>query len=304
MRVAEYISLVKLTEAEIDYTHAATMPTAETLIADRSQEASEDAPIVLLTGAGISAESGIPTFRGEGGYWRIGSTNYRPEELATRRAFDRIPEDVWAWYLYRRGVCRQAEPNQAHTAVAELGSCCGGMVLLITQNVDGLHRRAGSPPNRTYEIHGNIEMMRCSEDCTPDVTPIPDAVDIAWDKDRALTPADAASLRCEACGSWMRPHVLWFDETYDEAHFRFESSIAAASSTPLLLVVGTTGRTNLPLQIGQLAARSGASLVVVNPEPNPFSEFAAQSSRGAFIQSTAGAAVPTLCAAIQENITS
>src|SRR6185312_3235449 len=115
-----------------------------------------DAPIVVLTGAGVSAESGIPTFRGKEGYWTVGSREYHPQELATHAAFTRMPWDVWAWYLHRRAVCRRAEPNAAHHALARLP--CD----LITQNVDGLHRRAGSRP---YAIHGDIDHMRCADDC-------------------------------------------------------------------------------------------------------------------------------------------
>ncbi|MEM9195817.1 MAG: Sir2 family NAD-dependent protein deacetylase, partial [Myxococcota bacterium] len=116
--------------------------------------------VVFLTGAGISAESGIPTFRGEEGYWRVGSQNYHPQEMATRAAFRAMPDEVWAWYLYRRSVCRAADPNAAHRAVADLDSALGDGFLLVTQNVDGLHLRAGSPLERTYQIHGNIDYMR------------------------------------------------------------------------------------------------------------------------------------------------
>src|SRR5690606_10651146 len=105
--------------------------------------------ILVLTGAGISAESGIPTFRGEEGYWRIGSRNYYPEELATRAAFSRMPDEIWGWYLYRRSVCRAASPNAGHLALAELERGLverneGDRFLLVTQNIDGLHLRAGN----------------------------------------------------------------------------------------------------------------------------------------------------------------
>src|SRR5215207_6618704 len=121
--------------------------------------------IVFLTGAGISAESGIPTFRGKEGYWTVGSTEYHPQELATSTAFRRMPWAVWAWYLYRRRVCRAAAPNDAHRALVRAEASLGDRFLLITQNVDGLHRRAGSSAERTYEIHGNIELARCADAC-------------------------------------------------------------------------------------------------------------------------------------------
>jgi NAD-dependent deacetylase len=250
------------------------------------------ARVVTLTGAGISAESGIPTFRGPEGYWRVGSRNYRPTELATHAAFSRMPDEVWAWYLYRRGVCRGAQPNPAHQALTRIDSALSERHLLITQNVDGLHLRAGSPADRTYQIHGNIDTMRCRAGCTVDIYPIPETVDVDWEQGREVGDAELAMLVCPRCGGPARPHVLWFDESYDEVHFRFESSIAAATSADLLIVVGTTGGTNLPLQVGALAARQGAAMIVVNPEPNPFTEFAASVENGVFLEGTAGEFVP------------
>src|SRR5689334_10636211 len=101
--------------------------------------------IVALTGAGVSAESGIPTFRGKQGYWTVGAREYHPQELATKAAFDAMPWQVWAWYLYRLGVCQRAEPNPGHHALTQLAHALPDRFSLITQNVDGLHRRAGSP---------------------------------------------------------------------------------------------------------------------------------------------------------------
>jgi NAD-dependent deacetylase len=229
---------------------------------------------IFLTGAGISAESGVPTFRGTEGYWRVGSRNYHPQELATRAAFDRMPGVVWSWYLHRRRICAEAEPNLGHLAVTDAAACLGERFLLITQNVDGLHDRAGAPAERTYEIHGNISFMRCSARC-PGLSPVPAA---AWAASSQPTSTGdlLTLLRCNLCGAPTRPHVLWFDEFYDEETYRFESSLRAAAKAALLVVVGTTGTTNLPLRIGDLAARCGAPLVIINPEPSPFSELAAR----------------------------
>ncbi len=263
-----------------------------------------EGPVVVLTGAGISAESGIPTFRGPEGYWQIGSRNYHPMELATFEAYNSMPDDVWSWYLYRRGVCRAAEPNAAHRAVADLEHELGDDMLLITQNVDGLHLRAGSTLDRTYQIHGNIDFMRCggtgessrSRDrpCTPAAWPLPDGVDVAWGRGRPLGESERALLVCPKCKGRARPHVLWFDEYYDETHFRFESSLRAAGRARLLVVVGTTGQTNLPLHVGGLVARRGAPMIVVNPEASPFTAFATESPFGAWIEGTAGDFVPPL----------
>jgi len=260
-----------------------------------SHAADQDGPVVFLTGAGISAESGIPTFRGKEGYWQVGSRNYHPQEMATHSAFVRMPDEVWAWYLYRRGVCHGADPNAAHQAVAELEQKLDDRFVLITQNVDGLHLRAGNSLERTYQIHGNIDFVRCGADCCTDMVPMPEGIDLDWDKGRPVTDHERGILRCPRCGALARPHVLWFDECYDEARFRFESSIQTAVSAALLVVVGTAGQTNLPLQVGELVARRGAPMVVVNPDPSPFTRFAQQSERGLFIQGTAGEYVPPLC---------
>jgi NAD-dependent deacetylase len=258
----------------------------------------ESGPILWLTGAGISAESGIPTFRGKEGYWRVGSRNYHPQDLATHESFQRQPEDVWSWYLYRRAVCRGAEPNDAHRALATLEQKLDSRFLLITQNVDGLHLRAGNSLERTYPIHGNIDYMRCARECTGELFRIPEDVDPHWEKGRAVGPAERGLLLCPRCGGRSRPHVLWFDEIYDEPRFRFESSLRAASEAALLVVVGTAGVTNLPLQVGALVARRGAPMIVINPEPSPFTEFAEEAERGCVLQGRAGEWVPPVAEAI------
>ncbi|HTL34091.1 MAG TPA: Sir2 family NAD-dependent protein deacetylase, partial [Kofleriaceae bacterium] len=121
----------------------------DSVIATCKAALQRDGHVLVLTGAGVSAESGIPTFRGKEGYWTVGAREYHPQELATHDAFERMPWEVWAWYLYRRGVCRAAEPNAAHQAIVRWDAALGARFGLITQNVDGLHRRAGSPAERT-----------------------------------------------------------------------------------------------------------------------------------------------------------
>ncbi|MCC6874997.1 MAG: RNA polymerase subunit sigma [Sandaracinaceae bacterium] len=312
-------------------TQSATQARLEQLI-DRGL--ATPGPIVFLTGAGISAESGIPTFRGQEGYWTVGSTNYHPQEMATHAAFERMPEEVWRWYLYRRGVCRKAEPNVAHQALVRLERALvergqGDRFLLVTQNVDGLHLRAGNTIERTYTIHGDIDRMRCDADDPPGTRPVPPEIGEHWTasvpskrrappkeaapearivpKERAArsaagraeqlsTPFDdgtRALLTCP-CGAWMRPHVLWFDESYDEEHFRFESSIRAATSAALLVVVGTSGQTNLPMQIGGIVARRGAPMIVINQDESPFSDFVKHGLTGLFLQGPAGEHVPAV----------
>jgi NAD-dependent deacetylase len=256
-----------------------------------------DGRIVALTGAGISAESGIPTFRGSDGYWTVGSRVYHPQELATHAAFVRMPIEVWQWYLYRRGVCRAAQPNRAHVALATLGRALGDRFRLITQNVDGLHLRAGSSLDHTYQIHGNIDFMRCSAECSPHTTPIPQEIG-AIDRDQVIGPAELALLVCARCGARARPHVLWFDESYDEPRFRFHSSLEAAASASLLISIGTSGGTTLPNHVVALATQAGAAFIDVNPEPNPFSILAQRHASGAWLRATACDGLPPLIDAI------
>jgi NAD-dependent deacetylase len=254
-------------------------------------------PVVFLTGAGISAESGIPTFRGPEGYWQVGSRNYRAEDLATYDAFTRMPEEVWAWYLYRRGVCRAAPPNAAHRALVDAEARLGDRFLLVTQNVDGLHLRAGNTPARTYEVHGNIDYLRCGDE-HPVTRLLPDGIPLDWGKDRKLAAAEVALLRGCRGGAWSRPHVLFFDESYDEPLFRFESSLRAARTGSMLVVVGTSAATNLPTQMVSIAVRRGIPLVCINLDPSPFTQATEASERGLVLLGTAGEWVPRVVEAL------
>ncbi len=253
-----------------------------------------DGRVLVLTGAGISAESGIPTFRGEEGYWVVGSRNYMPQEMATREMFDRAPEEVWRWYLYRFGVCRHAQPNPGHAALVRLEAALGDRFTLVTQNIDGLHRRAGS--RRVYCIHGDAAYVRCSAECGVGLLDLPELP--ARSKDDALTRAERALLTCKRCGHWLRPHVLWFDEYYDEPYYRMESTLRAAEQADLLLVVGTSGATNLPMQVGRIAFSRGAALVDVNPDENPFAELARRAERGFFARGSGCERLPAIVEAL------
>jgi NAD-dependent deacetylase len=255
-----------------------------------------DGPFVVVTGAGVSAESGIPTFRGKEGYWTVGSRVYHPQELATQAAFRRMPEEVWRWYLYRLGVCRTAAPNPAHVALVELERALGDRFLLVTQNVDGLHLRAGSSRVRTYQIHGNIHFMRCAGAHGDEIVEIPGEVP-GLGPDDPLPDELRGILRCARCERWARPHVLWFDEYYDEDLYRFDSSLRAAASASVLVTAGTSGNTNLPNQMVALARRSGALLIDINREENPFGR-TAQAADGIFLCGPASQELPRVLAAV------
>lgn len=167
---------------------------------------------MVLTGAGVSADSGIPTFRGEGGLWR----NYRAEDLATPEAFQRDPLLVWEWYEWRRSLVREAKPNAAHLAIARLPNA-----LVVTQNVDGLHQRAGSMD--IIELHGNLFRARCLRDDT---------------RRDAADAFDSLPPRC-GCGELLRPDVVWFGELLPAGVF--ERAARAVRDADLLLVIGTSG---------------------------------------------------------------
>lgn len=250
--------------------------------------------LLALTGAGISAESGIPTFRGAEGFWRVGSRNYRPEELATQSAFRRMPREIWSWYLYRVGICRRALPNAAHLALVEIENAFRERFLLVTQNVDGLHRRAGHSGERLYAIHGDLEQMRCSEACGDDATwPLAEHYATPSNAESAIDDDTWAALRCPRCHALARPHVLWFDEAYDEGHFRYQSALRAAANAAIFVVVGTTGTTSLPLAMTQTALEHGSLFIVIDPEPTTFARLA-QRGGGFFLQGAASFWLPLL----------
>ncbi|HET6923624.1 MAG TPA: Sir2 family NAD-dependent protein deacetylase [Anaeromyxobacteraceae bacterium] len=252
--------------------------------------------VLVLTGAGISAESGIPTFRGKEGYWVVGSRNYLPQEMATQAMFRSNPEESWRSYLYRFGVVRHAEPNAGHRALVALERALQDRFTLVTQNIDGLHRRAGSSEERTYCIHGDAAWVRCSADCGVGLLPVPEFSDRS--RNDPFTDEDRRRLTCPGCRRWLRPHVLWFDEYYDEENYRMQSALRAAGEASLLLVVGTSGATNLPMQIGELCWRRGIAMVDVNPESNPFAELAESAPLGFFARGTACDRLPEIVAAL------
>ncbi|WP_051305677.1 SIR2 family NAD-dependent protein deacylase [Desulfogranum mediterraneum] len=260
---------------------------------DAVQKFGHQGKITVMTGAGISAESGIPTFRGPEGYWTFGAREYHPQEMATYSMFCRYPEEVWRWYLYRMGVCLQAEPNPGHLALVDMEAALGDRFTLITQNVDGLHLRAGNSPEKTMQIHGNAMYMRCSRECSPRVYPIPPEVP-GKAKEEPFNENDRQHLRCPHCDAMSRPHILLFDESYNEHHYHFNSALEAAQQTDLLIIVGTSGATNLPNQVAMMVFQQGGTIIDVNIEENTFSDLALRSGRGFFLQEYSGIALPAL----------
>ena len=166
--------------------------------------------LTVLTGAGISAESNIPTFRGPEGYWTVGSREYHPQLMATNAMFTQQPYEVWKWYLYRKGVCERATPNKGHLALVEFEKFLPDRFNLITQNVDNLHLRAGHNPSHVFEIHGNIFFARCAQECTEAVYRLPEGLK-GKSRQEEITAREYQLLVCPRCGGLLRPHVLWFE---------------------------------------------------------------------------------------------
>lgn len=239
----------------------------------RSVSPSARRPVVLVTGAGMSVASGIPTFRGKEGYWTVGSKEYHPQEMATLATFREMPREVWRWYLYRRHVCNAAEPNDGHRTCGRVEAFLQDGFGVITQNVDGLHVRGGCSLERVFEVHGSIDWMR--DETTGERVPIPDGLGLP-ERDAPLTDEMWAQLVNPATGARCRPHVLWFDEFYDEANYRIDSAIGLASSASLIVVCGTSGAARVPYLAVESALGNGASMVDIGPEENPFRDVARQ----------------------------
>lgn len=205
--------------------------------------------VVTLTGAGVSAESGIPTFRGPGGLWR----NYSPQDLATPAAFARDPRLVWEWYDWRRGLIAEAQPNPGHLALVELERRVAsgrGSFTLVTQNVDGLHDRAGS--RNIAKLHGDIWLVRC--------------VMCGREERNEQVPLAALPPRCN-CGGLLRPGVVWFGEVLPPKDW--QRAFAASESAEIFLAIGTSALVYPAAGLVEVAQKAGARVAVINAEPTP-----------------------------------
>ncbi len=235
--------------------------------------------VLVLTGAGVSAESGIATFRGNDGYWR----NLDPTKLATPEAFARQPQLVWDWYRERRQRIRKARPNAAHEAIGRLAERMNEF-LLVTQNVDDLHARAGVAPEKMVQIHGNIFVTRCSR-CEFHETgrggsPEPPGACIAQPTNGRLTSfattfEKAADLpRCPDCHALMRPAVIWFGEQLPWNELKRVEDFLDGGGCDVVIVAGTTATFGYIIDWALRASRGTAELIEVNPEETSLSRFA------------------------------
>lgn len=205
--------------------------------------------VVVLTGAGVSKESGIPTFRdAQTGLW----AQYDPTRLATREAFLRDPKLVWDFYEFRRDMMRPAEPNPAHYALADLEKRFSNFTL-ITQNIDDLHQRAGS--QKVLRLHGRISENKCLNDCRGEPTLI-DVATLEWDR-KSGPPS------CPYCGAKVRPNVVWFGENLPSDALQLAGQVSAEAD--VMIVVGTSGMVTPAADLPLLAREHGAALFEFNP---------------------------------------
>jgi NAD-dependent protein deacetylase/lipoamidase len=201
---------------------------------------------VVLTGAGVSQESGLRTFRdAQTGLW----AQYKPEDLASPQAFVRDPKLIWDWYAWRREAVKGVRPNPGHYALVEMEKH-NPRFTLITQNVDGLHRMAGN--QNVLELHGNIQRVRCADCYTVAET---------WEEDIDSVP------RCQACGGLLRPDVVWFGESLPRA--QLEAAVEAARSCEVFFSVGTSGVVQPAASLAFAAHNRGAVVIEINAEPTP-----------------------------------
>jgi NAD-dependent deacetylase len=229
--------------------------------------------IVVFTGAGVSAESGVPTFRGTDGIW----SKLKPEELASMNAFMKNPSMVWQWYAHRKKIMSGISPNPGHHALVRMENLAPSFAV-ITQNIDGLHRRAGS--RTVYELHGNIERNYCMKCGTP------------YGNDFVVPPSGIPL--CPACGGLVRPDVVWFGEMLPEDEW--DASVRASEGADLFMSVGTSAIVYPAASLPLVAKRSGAYLLEINPEPTPLTAQADE-----FLQGPSGVLLPLLAEALERT---
>ena len=205
--------------------------------------------VCVLTGAGMSAESGVPTFRDPDGHW----SRFNPAELATPQAFQRDPLKVWAWYRQRREALQRVLPHAGHRVLAAWEHRIGDFHV-ITQNVDGLHHRAGS--QNVIELHGRLDVVRC----------------VGCRKGRQTLEDLGPDPHCDSCSSRLRPGVVWFGEPLPND--AFEHAVEAARRCDLMLVIGTSGQVQPAASLAELARGYGAKLIDINPNRSELSDIA------------------------------
>jgi len=240
-------------------------PTLQTLIQENLQKKKKNL-FSFLTGAGISSESGLPTYRGIDGIWIKGTQYHKPEEFGTFKYFSKNQEEVWQYNLFWKKLIEEAQPNQGHFTLSEIENLLDKKFQLITQNVDGLHQKAGS--KNVFEIHGNKQTIRCASECSSIMLMPAELKSKELTED--LTEKDIELLHCQNCGDWLRPNTLWFDESYNEKLYFLNSTLRAAKKTGILFIIGTSGATTLPQMIAETVLQYGGYLIEINTEEDSY----------------------------------
>jgi NAD-dependent deacetylase len=250
-------------------------------ILEAAQRLREAKLLVVLTGAGVSKESGVPTFRDAmDGLW----ARFDPQQLATPMAFHANPKLVWDWYEYRRDLVRNVQPNPGHYAIAALEDVLP-RVLVVTQNIDSLHQMAGS--SDVIELHGNLKRNKCFAKCQGEPTLIEISA-LTWD-------SEAGPPACPHCGSWVRPDVVWFTERLP--HEMLERAISLSNEADVMLVVGTSGVVQPAAQLPYYAKRNDAFVIDVNPMEDEIAPLA-----DLFLQGPSGEILPMVVEALRESL--
>ena len=245
---------------------------AEHLFIQAAEALSRASIVAVSSGAGMSKESGIPTFRDAlTGLW----ARYDPQELATPQAFRRNPDLVWSWYWHRRQLLDSVRPNPGHEAIAALEALVPRVVVL-TQNVDGLHVVAGSTD--VVELHGSLRRYKCFAGCQGS----PTAIDLS-----VLNAGPERAPRCPLCGDYVRPDVVWFGEVLGEG--ALDRAFDVAASSDVMLVVGTSGVVQPAASLPVVARQAGSTVIEVNPSPSEITPLA-----DIFLQGPAGEVLPAL----------
>lgn len=232
-----------------------------TLIQQAADKLHTAEKIAVLTGAGVSKESGVPTFRdAQEGLWE----QYNPEELATPRAFKKQPKLVWDWYEWRRSLAGKALPNPGHIALADLEAHAADYVVVITQNVDDLHEQAGS--THVIHLHGNLAQNKCFNNCQGNPTHI-DVASLDYDPETADHPP-----QCPHCGAYVRPDVVLFGEMLPDEYLT--AAFEYSEDCDVMLVIGTSGLVSPASRLPRVAQQAGATLIEVNPDDSMITRYA------------------------------
>lgn len=251
--------------------------------------------LVIITGAGISVASGIPTFRGPEGFWTIGSENYKGPDIGTLEMFKKHPEEVWKWFLFRKGICEAAKPNEGHFLVNEFAKAFPERFHLVTQNVDGLHEQVCDETVPIYRVHGDLTQTRCWKRCTEEKYPFPK---LRKQRGEPFYPGEMDQLTCPKCGDWLRPNVLWFDEYYNERDYKWDTAQGKSKRAGLMIVVGTSGSTTAPVRLAGIAAAKQGVIVNIDPNEGFFSRYVDKIHHGHFLQMNAEAGLRALLEAL------